>query len=631
MFVASAFLLSAFAVPIGELPVAGDRYPRAYFFRGAESSAANPKITYEQWEKSFERLMGIEGKVLDEEVPGRSVRNIEFFTRFKQRHPSQLVMLHFNGNARDPRWQSGEFFAGHFLYYEGSAVTADVPATSGESTIAVGNAKLYRTGIGRYRNSSEDVVICVLKANNQPDWFQCEQVQLISTDLKAGTLRVKRAAFGTRPLAFQAGKAYAAPHRYEGPWGNSSNLMWDHNYSTHCPRDAKGRNLIDVLVEDVARRFLPGGELAAFDGLEFDVLHHQLPPPATRGIDSDGDGRPDNGIIGGINTYGAGVVEFCRRLREKMGPGKFILADGMGVGNQRAFGILNGIESEGFPHLRDLEMKDWSGGLNRHFFWAVNAHAPAFNYINHKFNQPDPATGLPVTPDLPFSTHRTVMAAAVFTDAAVCYSLGPKHAEGELIGIWDELIMGEERKLAWLGRPLGPPVRLAKKSPNLLRGAPESKRVVVEGPDLFVTVTASAAPMTGYPKEMARMMWVSAAGQKFMAWVNEREFESGFYFRDLKPGPVEIEISVEGSEPYRISKMTAHAAADVIYREFEHGLVMANPAPRPHEFDLDKLFPSKSWRRLRGTSLQDPRTNNGSPVSGKLTLGPKDALFLVRR
>jgi hypothetical protein len=77
--------------------------------------------------------------------------------------------------------------------------------------------------------------------------------------------------------------------------------------------------------------------------------------------------------------------------------------------------------------------------------------------------------------------------------------------------------------------------------------------------------------------------------------------------------------------------MTAHAAADVIYREFEHGLVMANPAPRPYEFDLDKLFPGKSWRRLRGTPLQDPRANNGSPVSGKLTLGPKDALFLVRR
>ena len=49
-------------------------------------------------------------------------------------------------------------------------------------------------------------------------------------------------------------------------------------------------------------------------------------------------------------------------------------------------GVLNGIESEGFPNLSDWEMHDWSGGLNRHAFWDANARAPALNYINHKFN-----------------------------------------------------------------------------------------------------------------------------------------------------------------------------------------------------------------------------------------------------
>ena len=37
-------------------------YPRAYFFRLAEGQARNKKNTFDEWDKSFSRLMGIEGK-----------------------------------------------------------------------------------------------------------------------------------------------------------------------------------------------------------------------------------------------------------------------------------------------------------------------------------------------------------------------------------------------------------------------------------------------------------------------------------------------------------------------------------------------------------------------------------------
>ena len=67
-----------------------------------------------------------------------------------------------------------------------------------------------------------------------------------------------------------------------------------------------------------------------------------------------------------------------------------------------------------------------------------------------------------------------------------------------------------------------------------------------------------------------------------------------------------------------------------MYREFERGLVLANPSPRPYTFDLATLFPGRSFRRIQGSPRQDPATNNGAPVAGTLTLGPKDALFLVR-
>jgi len=648
-----------------------DEYPRVYFFRQSEGWAANAKITYEEWEKTFERLMGIEGKVLDEEVPGRQRRNIRFFTTFKRRHPDQLVLLHFNGNARDPRWQADDFFAGHWLYYNGAKVLSDIPATSGETEIRVSDPRLFQLKTGRYRDRNEDIGICALGPDGRPDWSRSEQVQLVAVDIRKGTITVRRGCYGTKPRAFRAGQAYAAAHVHEGPWGRRSNLMWFYNYSTRSPRDGRGRRCADVLVEDIARRFEKGGQLEAFDGIEFDVLHYRVSGRGRRGPDCDADGRRDDGIFDGVNTYGIGVVEFCRALRRRLGDRKLILADGMSLNNQRAFTILNGIESEGWPHLSDTAVNDWSGGLNRHFFWLRNAHRPVFNYVNHKFIRPSGKPGVVVRPKVGFNIHRLVFAAAVFTDSAICYSFAPPKAPGELIGIWDELVEGAERRLAWLGRPLGPPVRLAARQPDLLGGigsppgekllarisAPGTRvtleghtirlegkgraplRAVIKGlpcrgPDLFVVLTARAAPMRGYPREVARLAWLglAPAGRpptRFMTWLNGRAFTATFYFPNVAAKSVDLYLEIESGEPVWLVALTAHAYPDVTYREFERGLVVANPSPRPHTFDLGSLLPGRRYRRLRGTRHQDPRTNDGRPVGGKVVLGAKDALFLV--
>jgi len=835
-----------YAAGLDELRIFRSGYPRAYFFRAAEGFASNRRFTYERWEQTFRRLMGIMGKALDEEVPGRSVRNIAFFTRFRERHPDQVVLLHYNGNARDPRYQTEGYFAGHWIYYNGARILSDVPAEEGETDIRVDEPRLFRVNMGRYRKHNEDVGLCMLDDKGRPNWHAGEQVQLVSVDARRGILRVRRGCYGTKPRGFPAGRAYAAAHATEGPWGRRSNLMWFYNYSTRCPRDKRGRACSDVHVEELARRFSPGGELAAFDGIEFDVLAHQRGGRGRgRGLDCDADGRADNGIFDGVNTYGIGVVEFCRKLRQKLGGQRLILADGMSPRNQRAFRILNGIESEGWPTLSDWAVRDWSGGLNRHWFWARNAHPPGLNYVNHKFVTRGGEPGRTRRPEVPWSIHRLVFAAAVFTDSAICYSFAPPGEEGEVFGIWDELKMGTANQLGWLGKPLGPAVRLAEKQPDLLRGqgkpvtrdllrcfsgagarfamdgdalkvtatSPGRREmrfrlsgVPCDGPDLFVSLTARGQPMRGYPSEVARLMWVGigapqglltrpelpatgmclrggeeralAAGTgatvrwvrqrrlgkrthsgyfvhppwkggvgyafwehevrvpkggrldfylgmgekspkrsdgvifrvlvaevsegkagayepiferaqkasvwthhsvslrkwggktvrlkfisdcgpkdnsttdhsywadvwvlgpeglrgvtratRFMTWVNDADFTSGFYFSEVRSRQVDLEFLVEGSAPVWLSRVAAYAHPDVIYRAFERGLVLANPSPRAYVFDLAKLFPGQSFRRLRGSSRQDPKTNDGSPVGGELTLGPKDALFLVK-
>ena len=101
-----------------------------------------------------------------------------------------------------------------------------------------------------------------------------------------------------------------------------------------------------------------------------------------------------------------------------MGADFIIQGDGAlgpgGLRSQRAFRILNGIESEGLPNLSDWDFDDWSGGLNRHGFWLANAHPPAFSYINHKWIEPVPGQpGRTRNPDVPFSRHRLSLAGTV--------------------------------------------------------------------------------------------------------------------------------------------------------------------------------------------------------------------------
>ena len=832
------------------LPVAAQRvdttglpYPRAFFFRQSEWAhhrIERAQLSYDEWDRTFSRLGGIMGKTLDEEIPGRSA-NAAHFSRFKKAHPEQLVLLHYNGNARDPRDRTPGFWAGHWIYFTGCRVTRDVPTADGECEIGVENPDLFQVDMGRYRDKNEDVGICMLDGSGRPDWHRSEQLQLVSIDRKRKVLRVRRGCFGTEPRTFPAGRAYVAAHVTEGPWGHRNNLMWYYNYSTHCPRDKDGRSCVDVLVDDVARRFANGGELAAYDGLEFDVMHHEHgggpPRGERRALDMDADGMADNGWIDGVNTYGAGVVEFCRRLRAKMGDAPLIMADGMSAKNQRAFGYLNGIESEGWPTLGDWEIRDWSGGMNRHRYWAASGRAPVFNYINHKYTMAGEKPGQRVRPDVPFSMHRLVLAVAQCVDAAVTYSYLPPSQPGERIGLWDELCQGREGRVGWLGFPRGETINLAKRSPDLLAGkgrrmgAGFTKRcsgegiafaadgdtlnvtqgdsgaprmrfrvagIPAAGRHLVVSATMRAAPLRGCPPGVPRLVrvgtpgpwlvgreppvsgmcvrggreeairpesgagvrytggkrldgeehaaflchppykggvgytfwertlrvpgrgvltfhtgtsekapgrsdgvtyrvivmaengrktvfdrhvtewrwlkhtvslapwagrqvtlrfvsdcgprdncttdhaswgdvWVAAAGspepsrlpRSFMTFAGPEWFVSTFYFRDVRTGVVDLDFEVEGNGAFWVRDLTAHAHPETLLREFDHGLVLANPSPEPFTFDLSALVPGRAFRRLVARKRQDAATNNGARVGKTVRLGARDGLFLV--
>jgi hypothetical protein len=115
-----------------------------------------------------------------------------------------------------------------------------------------------------------------------------------------------------------------------------------------------------------------------------------------------------------------------------------------------------------------------------------------------------------------------------------------------------------------------------------------------------------------------------------MTWTNDRPFASTYYYRDIRSPRVNVSFEVQGTEPVVLAGLQAYAAPDAMVRVFENGIVLANPSPRPYTFDLDALSPGRQYRRLQGTINQDTETNNGQPVGTKVTLGERDALFLLR-
>jgi hypothetical protein len=258
-----------------------------------------------------------------------------------------------------------------------------------------------------------------------------------------------------------------------------------------------------------------------------------------------------------------------------------------------------------------------------------------------------------------------VFAAGLFTDSAICYATAPPAEPGESFGIWDELRKGTEHELGWLGKPLGPPLRLATKQADVLAGVDLASKLTAEGatvyvergrvmltptepdgghapmkltlrevpgdgPDLFVTMTVKGEPMSDYPPTIGRLINAAVGQQQYQGWLGPELFENGYYFKGLDGEPVDVTFTIEGRAAVMITKLAAYAAPDVIVRAYEHGLVVANPAPHPVTIDLADLRPGDKYRRLNGSSKQDPRTNDGAPVTGPLQLAGKDALFLVR-
>jgi hypothetical protein len=294
------------------LKVLEENYPKVVYFRSAERTYDYD--SYNDWQDNFDNLSGFIGQALpyqlSDHVIGELKNNPEYFKRFKEEHPEQIILMHLNGNAQDPRLLPVDYFAGHWLYYEGTTVLTDMEENMADMTIKVKDASLFYTGIGFTGDRNEDIGLCALNEDGTPNWNYSEQVQLISSDTLNNTITVRRGLYGSAPMKFAAGKTYAAAHVLNGPWGPRRRTVWHYNYSTDCPKDKLGRNCADMVVKYLSEAIGEGGLVSSIDGFAFDVVYN-APRCNSRNAkgrlpDFNADGKGDD--FNTNNTYAIGVI-----------------------------------------------------------------------------------------------------------------------------------------------------------------------------------------------------------------------------------------------------------------------------------------------------------------------------------
>lgn len=90
---------------------------------------------------------------------------------------------------------------------------------------------------------------------------------------------------------------------------------------------------------------------------------------------------------------------------------------------------------------------------------------------------------------------------------------------------------------------------------------------------------------------------------------------------------VRIALGTEPGDVWLDDVRVSEGGPDLFVRRFENGVVLLNATAAPHAFDLARLFPGVSLRRIDGAV--DRAVNTGQPVSGTVTVPARDALILL--
>ena len=622
-------------------------FPQYLAFRGEMIGPAHKD--YATWSAYFGLASGVIRKFVREELPTIHPESLPWADRFAVENPRKLMLLHLNGEARqvlDFPDVHARYFPGHWVHEPGALLTA--AAGPSDTLLHVDNAKPFKINayLNRERSGSKSwfpqhVVLVRLDEQGNRLWHESEYAIVKSVDYRGNTITVQRGSIFSTARPHQANRTYVAPIAAD-VWGGKP--MWYYNLSSACPKDSTGRNAADVFVAEIAEWFAANGKLRHFNGIAFDVNYFEARHAQW---DVDNDGHSDGGYINGRNIWQEGDWYFLNRLRKILGDNFLLSCDGEFAENQRAVGVLDGIESEGLVQHND-GFRGFSRTVNTHLYWMENgSRSHDFRYVVLKLMNPaDEKRG--------DQLRRFASGTACCLGAMVAVGHGeappkPFAAPGSF------------------GVPVGAMLRPARLSPDILSKAAagrsslsrlkangctlEQKGGVLEissqpdtpGASLKATLAEVAAPpgdltifleiesvepLEGFSQDdrVPRLVRGSLSKTPDYGEGRYNEFYTNlygyigthgrstlaFYFRRPRTPAqtVDFSIEIQGRGRARLYSLTAHNSPDILVRQFEHGVVVVNPALEPADVALAGLCP------------------NSRAVPAALSVPALDALFL---
>lgn len=616
------------------------QYPQFFHFRGEMKRDIH--ASYDTWEKTYATSSGLLRKYICEELKIDTVL-YSWLNRFAEKHPEKLLLLHFNGEARQVNNYpevSRKYFPGHWVYEAGSLLAED--CTASQTHIQVKTIDCFREKAYVYRNTSPKqwiphyVLLVELDEQGNKLWYNSEIAHIKSIDSSTNTLILERGRTNTKSRSFKAGKTYIAPIA-GGVWGND--VMLYYNLSSACPKDKDGRTAADILLNEIHDWFNPNnGVLKNLDGIAFDVNYFDVSKHES--WDTDNDGQADGGWINGQNIWQIGDLQFLKDLRKQMNKDFIITSDGQHPINQQAVGILNGIESEGLVQHND-GWRGFSRVVNTHLYWdKFNPLSPQFRYVVLKLMDGN-------------DQHHVERLQRFGVATATC------------LGAYTTVPNSYSSLPSWVhpcsfGRMQGELIRCAKSSSNLLPKTPaellhkgnlkgENCLISTEGNSIIInpttqssvlsienvelptgditifieaqTITSSDAASDHVP----RFIHVSLSNlpdyetekktKEFFTdlygLVGHEKNENSFYFRRPRTpvGKQTLTITIKGMEDIQIHSIKIYNHPDILIRQFEKAVVLVNPALEEQEVNLSDFIPQ---------------------YSKKVRIAPIDAVFIPR-
>jgi hypothetical protein len=611
-------------------------------------------------------------------------------------HQSSTASFVFNKNAASTDLPTGAVFPGHWLYYQGTRLTTALAAATNAPTLTLTSAAIPNTVFGLANptggtqpNAAHGIWIVIYDdpATHAGKLFvNAEHMHVQSVTLASNQVSVNTRGFPDGVKLAHPANSVVAVHV---PGDDITAVdQWSYDLATVAPRDGNAALISTLVGAYIGANYNvdPAAVVTTkpFDGVVFDSTTWFLSQTVGATIDTDDDLKGDDGIVGNVNVWGAGLEALYAAARGAAGPTAILSG---GATTARGFDDLNGSRIPGFPvagtlitTAPDYTNQDGIFGWLKQYTHHTQFGPVFMSVLNETPTKTYPAL-TPVGDPMPTDDHgfRIALGLGLLEDTFVGQNLTvdtwyDEFAVDETTGVPPTDDLTREQKSNWLGQPRGPYTRLVditsdKSVLGAAAGEFEAPLTGWTSTDASMTLASGTPALDGAASlQIGPMTTFNAQPQNVRVSGPQITLQPGEYtmvFQAQASAPREVIVCLcSGTAsalrngqlvfvpmtPTRVTlTFTVKAAglagpvfgvgrestsltlddlyifrgsADVFRRDFDSGSVFVNASSFRHGISFGETLGF-----IQG--LQDPSVNSGTPRK-QTVLGANDAIVMLR-